>query len=96
MSTDDVIEAMARAHHDMRFADLGLSFDALDARGQAEQVAFIRAALRAAEAMGWKVCPSEPTNEMANASLPVQNDINIWRAMWAAAPSLTGGDDASD
>jgi len=49
-----------------------------------------RAALAAADKLGWRLCPREPTKEMMLAALPEYDDAGIWYAAWDAAPKVSG------
>lgn len=88
---DDVIEAMAKAAVDVsaEVSHMGVWAD-ISADTKSILLAEQRAALAAAEAMGWKLVPREPTQDMDQAGrcdseegVPV-----IWDAMWRAAPSV--------
>lgn len=76
MIPNDVIEAMSAAL--LPALDRGASGpDALDA------------ALAAAEAMGWKLVPREPSGEMKVAPDGKEWETHqIWSAMYDAAPSV--------
>ena len=70
-----VIEAMARA---------------MEQEGRDPQAPWpelVRAALAAAEALGWKLVPVEPTQYMKDRSGNTRA-ADVWRAMLAAAPSV--------
>jgi len=71
----------------------------------------IRAAIAAAEAMGWKMVREAPTEDMFRAGRECEPFVtldgpkwtpgqviasHVWRSMFRAAPTLTGGSDAPD
>lgn len=78
---DDVIEAMADAADDAHNCEDGFV-----------NAAAIRDALAAADDMGWKLCPREPTQAMIDAGFPAGEHIDpdsapdVWAAMIDAAP----------
>lgn len=47
-------------------------------------------AIAAAEKLGWRLCPREPTKEMMLGALPEYDDAGIWYAAWDAAPKVSG------
>lgn len=75
---EEVLEAMGHA-----------ALEADD--GEASMPKVMAAALRAADALGWKLVPKEATEEMATLSYGADDPkyyADVWGHMIAAAPSL--------
>lgn len=88
MTPDEVLEAIDIAIYEAS----GLSMP--------KSILVRNAALRAAAAGGWELKPREATEEMRLAAVDAKGFAQhfspriAWLAMFSAAPSLTGGDDA--
>lgn len=95
-----VIEAMARAQYDKYMSgvsDLEPEWSGLRESHRTRMRESLRAALKAAEALGWKLVPVEPTDTMLTElwdnvwleSIPCREGLaDCYRAMIAASPSI--------
>lgn len=96
-----MIEAMARAEYEDDYGGSmePLNWDKADELTRSMWREGIVAAIRAAEAAGYKLVPVEPTQEMLDAATQEMLDASWdepigqveWKAMIEAAPKLTEG-----